>query len=46
MLGGVSFVPDDLAVNSAGDTVLQLEVHLGDGVVSEDGGVGDITCRE
>jgi hypothetical protein len=30
-------------VDSAGDAVLQLEVHLGDGVVGEDGGVGDIT---
>jgi hypothetical protein len=39
------FVPNDLAVDSAGDTVLQLEVHLGDGVLSEDGGLGDITYK-
>lgn len=36
-------VPNDLAVDSAGDAILQLEVHLGDGVVGEDGGIGDIT---
>jgi len=30
-------------VNGAGDTVLQLQVHLGDGVVGKDGGVGNIT---
>jgi hypothetical protein len=33
-------------VNGAGDTVLQLQVHLGDGVVGKDGGVGNITCRK
>lgn len=38
-------VPNDLAVDSAGDAVLQLEVHLGDGVVGEDGGVRDITWK-
>lgn len=38
-------VPNDLAVDSAGDAVLQLEVHLGDGVLGEDGGLGDITYR-
>lgn len=38
-------VPNNLAVDSAGDAVLQLQVHLGDGVVGEDGGVRDITCR-
>jgi len=37
-------VPDDLAVDGAGDAVLELEVHLGHGVLGEDGGVGDITC--
>lgn len=42
--GGERSVPNNLAVDSAGDTVLQLEVHLGNGVVSEDGGVRDITC--
>lgn len=30
-------------MDSAGDTVLQLEVHLGDGVIGEDRGVRDIT---
>lgn len=41
-VGGVC-VPNNLAVDSAGDAVLQLEVHLGDGIVGEDGGVRDIT---
>lgn len=31
-------------MNSARDAVLELQVHLGDGVLGEDGGVGDITC--
>lgn len=38
-------VPDNLAVDSAGDAVLELQVHLGNGVLGEDGGVGDITCN-
>jgi hypothetical protein len=29
-------------MNSTADAVLQLEVHLGDGVLGEDGGVGDV----
>jgi hypothetical protein len=33
----------DLAVDGAGDAVLELEVHFGNGVVGEDGGIGDIT---
>ena len=33
----------DLAVDGAADAVLELEVHLGDGVVGEDRGVRDIT---
>ena len=33
----------DLAVDSAGDAVLKLQVHFGNGVVCEDGGVGNIT---
>lgn len=41
---GADGVPNDLAVNSAGDAVLELQVHLGDGVIGEDRGVGDITC--
>jgi hypothetical protein len=32
---GEDNVPDNLAVNSARDAVLQLEVHLGHGVLSE-----------
>lgn len=32
-------VPDDLAVDGAGDTVLQLEVHLGNSVFWEYGGI-------
>lgn len=35
----------DLAVDGARDAVLQLQVHLGDSVVGEDGGVGNITCK-
>lgn len=34
---------DDLAVDGAGDAVLKLEIHLGDGVVGEDGGIRNIT---
>lgn len=41
-VGGRS-VPNDLAVDSARDAVLELQVHLGNGVLGEDGGVGDIT---
>lgn len=41
---GAEFVPHDLAVDSARDAVVELQVHLGDGVVREDRGVGDITC--
>lgn len=40
--GGTN-VPDNLAVDGARDTVLQLEVHLGNRVLGEDGGVRDIT---
>lgn len=36
----------DLAVDGAGHAVLELQVHLGDGVVGEDGGVRDITCKK
>jgi hypothetical protein len=39
-------VPYDLAVNGAGDAVLELQVHLGDGVLGEDGGIRDITCAK
>jgi hypothetical protein len=35
---------NDLAVDCAGDAVLELEVHLGDGVFAVDGSFGDITC--
>lgn len=38
-------VPDDLAVNGTRDAVLQLEVHLGNRVFGEDGGIRDITCE-
>lgn len=38
-------VPDNLAVNGTRDAVLQLEVHLGDGVFGEDRGVRDVTCK-
>lgn len=37
-------IPDDLAVNGARDAVLELQVHLGDGVLLEDGSIRDITC--
>ena len=29
-------------MNSTGDTVLELEVHLGNGVIGENGGIRDI----
>ena len=38
-------VPNDLAVDSARDAVLELEAHLGDGVLGEDGGIRYITCK-
>jgi len=34
---------NDLAVDGAGHAVLKLQVHLGDGVLGEDRGIGDIT---
>lgn len=39
-------VPDNLAVDSARDAVLQLEVHLGNRVLGEHGGIRDITWRD
>ena len=33
-------------MDSARDAVLQLQVHLGYGVLREDGGIRDVTCRE
>ena len=36
------FLPNDLAVDSTAHAVLELEVHLGNGVLWEDRGVGDI----
>lgn len=36
--------PDDLSVDGARNAVLQLQVHLGDCVLLEDGGIADITC--
>jgi hypothetical protein len=36
-------LPNNLSVNGAGNAVLKLQVHLGDGVLWEDGGLGDIT---
>jgi len=33
-------------VDGARDAVLELQVHLWDGVLGEDGGIGDITCTE
>lgn len=38
-------VPNNLSVDSAGHAVLELQVHLGNGVVAEDGSIGDITCK-
>lgn len=38
-------VPDNLAVNSARDAVLQLEVHLGNRVLREHRSVRNITCK-
>jgi len=39
-------VPDNLAVDSARDAVLQLEVHLGNRILGEHRGIRDITCEE
>lgn len=39
----INHVPDNLSVDGARYTVLELEVHLGDGVLGEDGGIRDIT---
>jgi hypothetical protein len=36
-------LPDDLAVNRAGDAVLKFEVHLRDSVFRVDGCIRDIT---
>lgn len=35
--------PNDLAVDSARNAVLELEVHLGNGVLGENGGIRNIT---
>lgn len=37
-------VPHNLSVDSARNAVLELQVHLGDSVLGEDGGIRDITC--
>ena len=37
------WLPDDFAVDGAGDAVLELEVHFWDSVFREDGGVGNVT---
>jgi len=34
---------NDLAMDRAGDTVLELQVHLWDAVLGENGGIGDVT---
>jgi len=39
-------IPDNLSVDGAGDAVLELQVHLWDGVLGEDGSVRDITCKK
>lgn len=39
-------VPDNFAVNGARDTVLQLEVHLGDGVLGEDRSIANVACEK
>ena len=36
-------IPNDLAVDSAGNAVLEFEVHFRDGVLGEDGRIRDIT---
>lgn len=33
-------------MDGAGHAVLELEVHFGDSVFGEHGGVGDITCKK
>jgi hypothetical protein len=35
---------DNLAVDSARNAVHELQVHLGDSVLGEDGGIRDVTC--
>jgi hypothetical protein len=37
-------IPDNLAVDSARNAVHELQVHLGDSVLGEDGGIRDVTC--
>lgn len=44
LVGSLCFIPDNLSVNGAGHAVLQLQVHLGHGVVGVDGSIRDITC--
>jgi hypothetical protein len=39
-------IPNNLAMNGARDTVLQLEVHLGNSVFWEYGSVRDITWNQ
>jgi len=39
-------IPDNLAVNGAGDAVLELQVHLWYSVLAENTGIGDITCAK
>ena len=36
-------IPNNLAVNGTRDTVLELQIHLWDGVFRKDRGIGDIT---
>jgi hypothetical protein len=36
---GAVHVPNNLAVNGAGNAVLELQVHLGHGIFGEDGGI-------
>ena len=38
-------IPHNLSVDGARDAVLELQVHLGHGVIGEDGGIRDITCK-
>jgi hypothetical protein len=38
-------LPNNFSMDSAGNAVLKLQVHLRDGIIGEDGSVGDISCK-
>ena len=42
LAAGDKCIPDDLSVDSARDAILELQVHLRDGIFGENGSVRDI----